>query len=45
MDIKETRYDHMDWIHLLQDTILGRTLVNMAINLPDFQGMFCALKR
>jgi hypothetical protein len=33
IDLREIRWDGMDWINLAQDRDLWRALVNMAINL------------
>jgi hypothetical protein len=33
MDLREIRWDGVDWIDLAQDTDRGRTLVNMVMNL------------
>jgi hypothetical protein len=33
MDLRETGWDGMDWIHLVQDSDRWRALVNMVMNL------------
>jgi hypothetical protein len=33
IDLKETGYDGVDWIHLSQDTVRWRALVNTIANL------------
>jgi predicted small integral membrane protein len=33
MDLRETGFGHVDWIHLAQDRYWWRALVNMVINL------------
>jgi hypothetical protein len=42
MDLKEIECEHVDWIHLVQDTcrVQGRSLVNMVMNLQAAQKMF-----
>jgi len=40
MDIKETEYEGMGWIHLAQDTVQWRTILNtvMSIRVSQSQG-------
>jgi hypothetical protein len=39
MDLNETEYEHVDWIHLVQDKVQGRSLVNMVMNFQISQKM------
>jgi hypothetical protein len=42
MDLREIRWDDMDWIHLAQDRYWWRALVNTVMNLrvPENAGTF-----
>jgi hypothetical protein len=39
MNLKEIECEHMDWIHLVQDRVQGKSLVDMVMNLQAVQKM------